>query len=131
MAGAMRPDDYSSFFVLNSRRPFTATVAAAQEMMTGISAAARIKVDRIVVNSHLIDETTPAVVDEGIALGEALAKVTGADIAFVALRRSMLDQFDAAGCGYPVMVLDRLMLKPWEPSNWLGKYRIGDTETEN
>jgi hypothetical protein len=32
------------------------------------------------------------------------------------------------------MVLDRLMLKPWEPSNWLGKYRIdasGELATDN
>ncbi len=126
MAGAMRPEDYASFFVLNSRRPFTATVAAAQQMMAGISAAARIKVDRIVVNSHLIDETTPEVIDEGIALGAALARATGAEVAFVAVGRAMLERFDAAACGYPVMVLDRLMLKPWEPSNWLGKYRIGN-----
>jgi RecA/RadA recombinase len=124
IAEAMRPEDYSGLFVLNSRRPFTATVASAQEMMAGISDAARIKVDRIVVNSHLIDETTPAVIDEGIALGEELAQKTGARIAFVAVQRALLDRFDAAGCGYPVMVLDRLMLKPWEPSNWLGKYRI-------
>jgi hypothetical protein len=131
MAGAMRPEECSSLFVLNSRRPFTATVAAAQQMMAGISAAARIKVDRIVVNSHLIDETTTAVIDEGIALGEALAKATGAEIAFVAVGRAMLARFDAAGCGYPVMVLDRLMLKPWEPSNWLGKYRIDTSEIVN
>jgi len=124
IAEGMRPEDYSSLFVLNSRRPFTATVEAAQEMMAGISDAARIKVDRIVVNSHLIDETTAAVIDEGIALGEALAQKTGARIAFVAVHRALLDRFDAAGCGYPVMVLDRLMLKPWEPSNWLGKYRM-------
>jgi len=99
-------------------------LAAAQQMMAGISDAARIKVDRIAVNSHLIDETTPAVIDEGIALGEALAEATGAEMAFVAVERAMLPRFDAAGCGYPVMVLERLMLKPWEPSNWLGKYRI-------
>ena len=128
IAEGMRPDDYSSLFVLNSRRPFTATVAAAEQMMAGISAAARINVDRIVVNSHLVDETTPAVIDEGIALGEELAQKTGARIAFVAVQREMLDRFDAAGCRYPVMVLDRLMLKPWEPSNWLGRYRIVNGE---
>jgi len=128
LAGAMRPEDYSGLFVLNSRRPFTATVAAAQEMMAGIADAAKIKVDRIVVNSHLIDETTPAVIEEGIALAEALAQKTGARIAFVAVQRDLLDRFDAAACGYPVMVLDRLMLKPWEPSNWLGKYRIVNGE---
>jgi hypothetical protein len=124
LAEAMRPEDYSGLFVLNSRRPFTATVSAAEAMMVDISEAARINVDRIVVNSHLIDETTPEVIGEGIALGEALAQRTGAHIAFVAVQRVLLDRFDAAGCRYPVMVLDRLMLKPWEPSNWLGKYRI-------
>ena len=128
LAGAMKPDDYSGLFVLNSRRPFTAAVAAAQEMMAGIADAAGIRVDRIVVNSHLIDETTPAVIDEGIALAEELAQTTGASIAFVAVQRDLLDRFDAAGCKYPVMVLDRLMLKPWEPSNWIGKYRIVNGE---
>jgi RecA/RadA recombinase len=124
LAESMRPEDYSGLFVLNSRRPFTATVAAAKAMMAGITAAARIQVDRIVVNSHLIDETTPAVIEEGIALGESLAKATGARIAFVAVQRALLEKFDPDKCGYPVMVLDRLMLKPWEPSNWLGKYRV-------
>lgn len=124
IAEAMRPEDYSGLFILNSRRPFTATVNAAKRMMDGISAAARISVDHIVVNSHLIDETTPAVIDEGIALGEEVARATGAAIAFVAVQRDMLERFDAAACRYPVMVLDRLMLKPWEPSNWIGKYKI-------
>jgi hypothetical protein len=124
IAEGMRPEDYSGLFVLNSRRPFTATVDAAKRMMGGISSAARIGMDRIVVNSHLIDETTPAVIEEGIALGEDLSRATGAAIAFVAVQREMLGRFDAAACRHPVMVLDRLMLKPWEPSNWLGKYRI-------
>ncbi len=133
IAEGMRPGDYSGLFVLNSRRPFTATVDAARRMMDDISSAARIGVDRIVVNSHLIDETTPAVIEEGIALGEELFRATGAAIAFVAVQREMLERFDAAGCRYPVMVLERLMLKPWEPShrpteantaNWLGKYKI-------
>jgi len=124
IAEGMRPGDYSGLFILNSRRPFTATVDAARRMMDDISSAARISVDRIVVNSHLIDETTPAVIEEGIGLGEMVARATGAAIAFVAVQRDMLERFDAAACRYPVMVLDRLMLKPWEPSNWLGRYRI-------
>jgi len=124
IAEGMRPEDYSGLFVLNSRRPFTATVEAAKRMMDGISSAARIGLDRIVVNSHLIEETTAAVIEEGIALGEELSRATGARIAFVAVQRDLLGRFDAAACRYAVMVLDRLMLKPWEQSNWIGKYRI-------
>ena len=124
VAEGMRPEDYSALFVLNSRRPFTATVETAEQMMAGIGAASHINVDRIVVNSHLVDETTPAVIEEGITLAEALAQKTGARIAFVAVQRTMLERFDADKCGYTVMVLDRLMLKPWEPTNWIGKYRV-------
>ena len=36
IAEGMRPEDYSGLFVLNSRRPFTATVEAAKRMMDEI-----------------------------------------------------------------------------------------------
>jgi hypothetical protein len=93
-------------------------------MMADIALSARTPITDLVVNSHLIEETSAAVIDEGIALAEAVSRETGARVAFVAVERRLLDRFDAGACPYPVMVLDRLMLKPWEPSNWLGRYRV-------
>jgi hypothetical protein len=120
----IRGNDLAAFLVLNSRRPFTATVESARKMMEDIGRAAGVAVTDIVVNSHLIGETTTGVIEEGIALGEELGRVTGTRVAFVAVERRLLDRFDGQACRYPVMVLDRLMLKPWEQSNWLGKYRV-------
>lgn len=124
LARHIRRPDLTGFLVLNSRRPFTATVEAARKMMDEISLASGVAITDIVVNSHLIEETTPEVIEEGIALAERLTETAAVRVAFVAVERPQLDRFDAAACRYPVMVLDRLMLKPWEPSNWLGKYRV-------
>jgi hypothetical protein len=133
LAPHVRPREFSGCFVLNSRRPFTATVAGAVKMMRDISAAGVVQLGGVVVNSHLIEETTAEVILEGIALAEAVSAETGAQVAFVAVERRMIGEFDAASCRYPVMVMDRFMLKPWERShcpagavtaNWLGKYRI-------
>ncbi|MEO0077600.1 MAG: hypothetical protein ABIK86_01180 [candidate division WOR-3 bacterium] len=123
-AGLVRPEELDGLFVLNSRRPRTLKAADAGRMMQEISAAAQVRMTGIVVNSHLVGETTAEVVSEGIALAEELAAATGVGIAFVTVERGLLERLDAAGCRYPVMVLERLMLKPWEPSNWLGKRRI-------
>jgi hypothetical protein len=126
LAAHVRIQELSNCFVLNSRRPATRTVAGALKMMDGISAAAGIGITGIVVNSHLADETTAEVIAEGIALAEEIRAETAVEIAFVAVERQMVAGFDVDKCRYPVMVMDRFMLKPWERSNWLGKYRISN-----
>jgi hypothetical protein len=125
MSDVMPAGGVDGLFVLNSRRPATRTAEATIRMMTAISRTASVSLDGLVVNSHLIEETGPEVVDEGITLAEQVSARTGARVAFVVVERRLLADFDPAACGYPVMVIDRLMLKPWEPTNWLGKYRIG------
>jgi hypothetical protein len=124
IADGMDWANYSGFVVLNSRRPRTNTVAGARQMIEGIEASSHAPVTDIVVNSHLIEETVGPVIEEGIRLGEEVASATGKRLAFVVVERRALANYDAGSCRYPVMVLDRLMLKPWEQSNWPGKYRV-------
>ncbi len=115
------PDSIDGMFVLNSRRPRTRDLDGTLRMMEEISRACGVRLGSLVVNSHLVDETTPEVVLEGVALAEQVAARTGARIALVAMARGLFDSLDVR---YPVMALDRMMLKPWELSNWLGKFRI-------
>jgi hypothetical protein len=124
LSGAWEEGDYDGLLVVNSRRPFAGTPDAVAKVMAEIEAASGMRIGRLVVNSHLIDETDAAVVEEGIRLAEEVTASTGVPIAFVAVERRMLPEFDAEGCGYPVMVLDRMMLKPWENSDSLGSDRF-------
>ncbi len=124
LSGGWDDRDYDGLLVVNSRRPFTGTAAAVVRVMTDIEAASGMRIGRLVANSHLIDQTDASVIEEGIRLAEEVAGDTGVSIAFVAVERRMLSGFDAEGCGYPVMVLDRMMLKPWEDSDSLGSDRF-------
>jgi hypothetical protein len=121
MSRLLKRDECAAHLVLNSRRPFTATVEGALKMMDNIGDTAGLVITSIVANSHLVDETTSVVIDEGIVLADRLAAATGAEIAFVSVMRGMLDRFDAARCGHPVMVMDRFMLPPWRLSERLGR----------
>lgn len=113
-----------AFFVFNSRRPRTRNADLATRMMREIDGAAGVSFTGIVVNSHLIGETTAEVIAEGIGMAEELANGMGVPIVFVAVGAPLPDTFDPRGCKYPVLVMERLLLKPWEPSNWLGRHRI-------
>jgi len=124
LSGALKPSDYTGFIVLNSRRPRTGTVDGARQMVDEIENTSGIAVTDIIANSHLIEETDASVIDEGIRLAEEVGRASSRRVALVTVERRMLSRFDAKACRYPVLVLDRLLLKPWEPSNWLGKHRI-------
>ncbi|MGQ9707804.1 MAG: hypothetical protein ACUVUR_02885 [bacterium] len=117
-------DDFNGFFVLNSRRPFTGSVDEVKGLIAGIEESSGLPVTQIVVNSHLIDETSVMVIREGIGLAEMVSRVTGKPIGFVAVERKVLNDFDINACPYPVLVLRRLLLKPWERNERLGPQRF-------
>jgi hypothetical protein len=124
LADGLAKTGYDALLVVNSRRPFTDTPEGVVRSMKAIEDASGFKVTRLVVNSHLIDETRVEVIEEGIALAETVAEQTGVPIGFVAVERSRLGEFDPSACRYPAMVLDRLMLKPWENRAGLGSDRF-------
>ncbi|MFO7676036.1 MAG: cobalamin biosynthesis protein CbiA [bacterium] len=114
IADALVPGECDGMFVLNSRRPFTSTVAGAVRMMRDIERVSGLTMNRVVVNSHLIDETDAGVVGEGVTLAREVCAETGASVAFVAVERELAGRLDRAAAGYPLLLIDRRLLKPWE-----------------
>jgi hypothetical protein len=114
LAGLVPPDDTATWLVVNSRRPESGTADAVLRMIAGIESASGLRVTGLVVNSHLVEETTPLIVEEGVRLAEAVHSAGGPGIAFVAIERRLAGEFDAGVWGHPVMFLEREMLKPWE-----------------
>jgi RecA/RadA recombinase len=123
------PDsEYAGCLVLNARRPATSTVAGSVAMIDSVRAASGARITHLVANTHLGDETSPKIIEEGVALVTAVREEIGLDVAFVAVERRLVGDFDVGSCPYPVMVMDRMMLKPWEVSNWLGSRRLTTEE---
>jgi len=110
---ALGGQPYSLLQVINSRRPFTDTVEGCLQMKTAIERASRLKVGGYVVNSHLIDETTPEVILEGVRLSRELVDMTGVPIACVAVMEDFVDEEAIRALDEPILVLRRMMLPPW------------------
>jgi hypothetical protein len=93
--------------VLNFLRPFTPDVPAALAMAAEIETAARRKVNGIVSNTHLMDETTLDVVREGWEMSRAVASTLGVPVRAVAVEEGVLPDVDDATFGCPVLRLRR------------------------
>ena len=105
--------DYQLWQVVNARRPFTDTVDGCLRMQAEIEAASRLRVTGLVANTHLVDETTPAIVLEGWRLARAVARRNGLPIRCVAVREDLAADPALRAIDAALLPLRRRMLPPW------------------
>ncbi len=107
LADVLHDQPLELVLVLNFRRPWTPDVPSALVMAAGIQTAARRKVDGIVSNTHLMDETTLDVVREGWQMSREVAATLGVPVRAVAVEDGVLPEVDDATFGCPVLRLRR------------------------
>ncbi len=106
---------YELYLVHNARRPFTTTVEGSLKVLAEIEESARMKVTGIISNTHLTAETTPQVVVDGVAVAREVAQARNLPLVFVSAIESMCSEISQKLNGaYPILPLDRELLKPWE-----------------
>lgn len=109
----VRDGEYQLWQVINAKRPFTDTVAGCLAMRQHIEKASRWRVTGWIVNTHLIEETTPSTILDGWRLGTAVADETGLPIRLVAVMDGLAGAPELAGIDAPVLRMTRLMTPPW------------------
>lgn len=115
LTDAFVPGSYDMLIVLNGRRPFTSDVEGSIRMKEEIEASARLKFTGIISNTHLMDDTTPETVLEGLQLAREVSKRTGLPVHFVSALSDIASELDPRNIDLPVLCLDRALVKPWEP----------------
>jgi hypothetical protein len=106
--------EYELLMVLNVNRPFTGDAAGCMKIMSEIEGASRLKVTGLVSNAHLIDETTMEVIEKGYGLVKEVSKETGVPVKFITLDKKLENEVKRENFHCPVLLIERLMLKPWE-----------------
>jgi hypothetical protein len=100
------------WLVVNPYRPFNQTAEATLEMAGRIAEKARLPITGMIANPHLIGETTPEIIREGLG---RVREVTRYPLMFL----SVMEEFYVPGAfddlGVPVMVIRKQMKQPWEP----------------
>lgn len=120
LADAFSPEGYDLLFTLNAYRPFTSDVKGTLKIMGEIERAGSLKFTGLISNSHLIEQTTTAEVLHGVDLARQVSEQTGLPVCFVSAFDSVLARLDARQMPYPVLPINRALLKPWERSSPAG-----------
>lgn len=105
---------YEMNFVLNKNRPFTGTVEGALQLIGEIETAAGLHVTAIVSNTHLMDETTPEMIVDGVEFAREVAVAKGVKFSFVAVEKRFFDHPIIVGCSAVVLPIERMLLPPWK-----------------
>jgi hypothetical protein len=111
---AFAPDSYELAMVLNARRPFTADAAGSIKTIREIELASRMNMTGLISNTHLMADTTPDIVREGLSVARQVGDCTSLPIFFLSAVGDMLAQLTPEEIGVPVLPLERSLLKPWE-----------------
>lgn len=114
LAQSFTRNPYEMYFVLNKNRPFTGTVEGALELISEVETAARLKVTAIIANTHLMDETTPEMVLDGIEFARTVAASKGIKFAFAAVDHRFLQNPKIVALHVPILPIERMLLPPWK-----------------
>ncbi|MDJ0842114.1 MAG: cobalamin biosynthesis protein CbiA [Acidobacteriota bacterium] len=113
LQGHIAGGPYEMLMVINARRPFTSTVEGCLAMQVQIEEAARLKVTGLLVNTHLMTETTPEIVLDGRRLAEEVSARSGLPIRLTAIAAELAAAPELGRLDGPVLWLKRRMLPPW------------------
>jgi hypothetical protein len=98
--------------VLNHLRPFSDTVAGCLRMRDAIEASGKVRITGFVSNGHLMEDTTPTEILEGLALGLAVSREGGVPLEFVTAPEALAQEL-APQLPVPVLAIRRNLLPPW------------------
>lgn len=111
---AIADEETDTLAVLNFRRPFTESVDDAVAMVRQIEAASRRSVTGVVSNTHLMGETTVAMVLEGYRLACGTADLLGVRVAAVTVAQALVGEIEPDQFECQILPLRRIVRPPFE-----------------
>ncbi|MBW1989742.1 MAG: hypothetical protein JRI97_09360 [Deltaproteobacteria bacterium] len=116
-SGTIKERGYRMRLVVNTRRPQNRTVEEVLDMAARIEAASGLVIQELVANSHLMEETTREVVEEGAAVAGEAARQSGRDFFTVCVLEDLLPRLGEPRVQARIFALKKHLRKPWEPGS--------------
>jgi hypothetical protein len=105
---------YQMLFVINTKRPFTSTSDEIIRMMEMLEFSSHLKISELVCNTNLMEETTEAMVTDGIKLIQEVAGLTGTSFLCYLVLNKYCDKVPEGLLGKNREVMNYTLVKPWE-----------------
>jgi hypothetical protein len=106
-------DDTDCWLVLNFRRPSTPDPERALEMVREIEAVGRLQVSGLISNTHLMDETTPAIVLDGYDRAIETARMAEIPVVAVTVTEDIAADLRDEDFECPVVAIHRIVKPPF------------------
>jgi len=106
-------DDTDCLLVLNFRRPSTPDPERALQMVRNIEAVGRVSVTGMISNTHLMDETTPAVVIDGYRRAAETAGLAQVPLVAVTVAEDLASDLREEDFECPVIAMRRIVMPPF------------------
>ena len=113
LADALQTAEPSVLQVINPNRPFTDTIDGCMKIGREIEAASRLKINGLIGNAHLIDETRPETIDQGYQFAQELAAKSGLPLKFITVADELIDLIDPDNYNCPILPIKRQLVPPW------------------
>jgi hypothetical protein len=117
----IRSAGYRLLLIVNAYRPKTSTPAGIAQMASRMEALCGLKVGALVSNSHLMEDTTPDDVVQGLDTVLRAGEDMGLPVLYAAVLPELYESVksrmrDSPARGVPLWPLIRFMKSPWEGS---------------
>lgn len=100
------------WLVVNPKRPLTKDAESICRELRAIEERMGLKIDGLVHNSHLCDETTAQDILEGAAVAKEVEQITGIPVICHVAEQRLVPELQ--GMEEPVFAVELYMKKPWE-----------------
>ncbi len=114
LSDVVSKEETDFFLVLNFRRAFTWDVESAVAMVRQIEETARLKATGIISNTHLMGQTTEAVVRDGYELALEAASRMGLRVVAAAAEGGLAARLDPGLFKCPLLPVERMVRPPFE-----------------
>ena len=112
----LQESGYEMSLLVNMRRPFTDGLDSLAQMVERIRGAARLTITDIISNTHLMGETTPAVVLDGYRLAVETARMAGVPLVAVTVTKDLIADLRQEDFECPVIAIRRIVMPPFAQS---------------
>jgi len=113
LAGDLRGRRVNTLQAVNPLRPETETFDGCARMREKIEAASHLRVDGVIGNANLLEETTVEHIYDGGDFVKALARRFGVPLAFVTVPAALAADLDSSRIDCPVLIIRRQLVPPW------------------
>jgi len=106
--------------IINPFRPFTDTPEGCGKIRREIEAASRLKVNGLIGNAHLLDETTPEEIYSGYEFARRVSAQSDLPLEAITATSALLPDLDMDRFDCPVLPIRRQMVPPWKRAVTIG-----------